>query len=161
MFAGLPGIGVGTLFYILTALWMPVREIGATLRGRSTRARWRLIAIEIVFAAGIIASIASADWILTHSFGLTGSGMGPARWIHDQIGSRAPQSILAAPLAASLLLLAAVLIVVEVSRAAMAIRRAMRGRELDRASGNRALLVGAATLQAGVNDSPVLSDPPV
>ena len=26
MFAGLPGIGVGTLFYVLTALWMPIRE---------------------------------------------------------------------------------------------------------------------------------------
>ena len=28
MFAGLPGIGVGTLFYVLAVLWMPVHEMG-------------------------------------------------------------------------------------------------------------------------------------
>ena len=29
MFAGLPGIGVGTLFYVLAALWMPIPRVAS------------------------------------------------------------------------------------------------------------------------------------
>ena len=43
MFAGLPGIGVGTLFYVLIAMWMPLRELPAIVQGRSSWARWRVI----------------------------------------------------------------------------------------------------------------------
>ena len=37
MFAGLPGIGVGTLFYVLTALWMPIPECVRLIKGTSSR----------------------------------------------------------------------------------------------------------------------------
>ena len=39
--AGLPGTGLGGLFYLLLAFWMPFAELPRTLRGRSSRARWR------------------------------------------------------------------------------------------------------------------------
>jgi hypothetical protein len=117
MFAGLPGIGVGTLFYVLTALWMPVCEFRRVLVGRSSLRRWRLIVVQFCFAVGIVASVALADrmmlWLLAG--GAPGS-VGPARFLNDRLATHAAQSILAAPIAASLLLLGGVLLVVEVMR---------------------------------------------
>ncbi len=126
MFAGLPGIGVGTLFYVLIALWMPVREIGALVAGRSSLERWRLIGTQLLFAVGIVGSIAIADRVLVWVLG-GGSprAVGPARWLNDELGMHAPQSILAAPITASLILLGAVLLVVEIARVVV---RAMKGR---------------------------------
>jgi hypothetical protein len=127
MFAGLPGIGVGTLFYVLIAIWMPFRELAFVVQGRSSWARWRLIFTQLTFAAGIIVSVALADRLLVW---LLGGGqaraVGPARWLNEQLGAHAPESILAAPIAASLILLATVLIAVEVARLAMAL---LRGRD--------------------------------
>ena len=117
MFAGLPGIGVGTLFYVLMALWMPIREVAFVVRGRSSWARWRLIATQLVFAAGIVASVAAADQLLLWTLGGgKARAMGPARWINNELGVRAPDSILAAPITASLLVLGAVLLAVQVAR---------------------------------------------
>jgi len=116
MFAGLPGIGVGTLFYVLMALWMPIREIGFVVRGRSSLARWRLIGTQLVFAAGIVASVATADHLVLRMLGGKARSVGPARWLHHELGGWAPESILAAPIMASLLLLGAVLLAVQVAR---------------------------------------------
>ena len=117
MFAGLPGIGVGTLFYVLIALWMPIREIAFVVRGTSTWARWRLIATQLVFASGIVASVAAADQLLLWMLGGgTPRAVGPARWINQELGVQAPDSVLAAPIMASLLLLGAVLLAVQLAR---------------------------------------------
>lgn len=117
MFAGLPGIGVGTLFYIVMALCMPVIEIRHLVRGTSSVARWLQIARQWCFSAAIILSIMIAERVLMVV--LTGGGprsLSPARLLNQELSSRAPQSILAAPMTASLLLLAAVLIFVEIVR---------------------------------------------
>src|SRR6188472_4657598 len=55
--AGLPGTGLGGLFYVLLALWMPMAELHATVRGRSSRARWRLVGAQFLLACGIVASV--------------------------------------------------------------------------------------------------------
>jgi hypothetical protein len=55
--AGLPGTGLGGLFYVLLALWMPVAELHATLSGRSSRARWRLVGTQFLLACGIVAAV--------------------------------------------------------------------------------------------------------
>lgn len=117
MFAGLPGIGVGTLFYVLTALWMPFRELAFLVRGESNWRRWRLIGTQFLFATGIIASIAAAErlvlwWVTDEAVG----SVGPAGWVHEHMGGYAPESILAAPIAASFLLLGLVLVLVEIAR---------------------------------------------
>jgi hypothetical protein len=117
MFAGMPGIGVGTLFYVLIAIWMPIREIAVVAQGRSSWARWRLIGVQLVYASGIIASVALADRMLLWMLGGGRSrDVGPARWLNDQLGAHAPQSILAAPIATSFILLAAVLLTVQILR---------------------------------------------
>jgi len=55
--AGLPGTGLGGLFYLVLAFWMPVAELPRTLRGRSSRARWRQIGAQFALAAGIVGAV--------------------------------------------------------------------------------------------------------
>lgn len=57
--AGLPGTGLGGLFYLLLAFWMPLAELPRTLRGESSAARWRRIGAHVALALGIVAAVAS------------------------------------------------------------------------------------------------------
>ena len=117
MFAGLPGIGVGTLFYVLIALWMPVRECGLVLNGTSSWARWRAIGVQLGNATAVVASIALAERVMLWLLGAATPGsVSPARLLNDEFSTWLPGSILAAPMTASLLLLGGVLLVVEVLR---------------------------------------------
>jgi len=43
MFAGLPGTGIGGIFYLLLTLFMPINELYLTLMGRSSKARWLFV----------------------------------------------------------------------------------------------------------------------
>jgi hypothetical protein len=124
MFAGLPGIGVGTLFYIVMALCMPVIEIRHLVRGTSSFARWQQIIKQWCFSAAIILSIMVAERVLMVIF--TGGGprsLSPARLLNQELSAHAPQSILAAPMTASLVLVAAVLLFVEIMRLIQNVRR--------------------------------------
>ena len=82
--AGLPGTGLGGLFYVLLALWMPVAELRATLRGRSSPARWRAVGAQFALACGIIAAVAGTLVIYTHlvdvpgAAGVSGRGLAMA-----------------------------------------------------------------------------------
>lgn len=57
--AGLPGTGLGGLFYLLLAFWMPLAELPRTLRGQSSRARWQRIGTQFALACGIVAAVSS------------------------------------------------------------------------------------------------------
>lgn len=117
MFAGLPGIGVGTLFYVLAAFWMPLREIPRVVRGTSSAATWRLIALQLVHAIGILVTVVIAERLLLWTLG-AGSArpFSPAALISGELTERGDVSIFAAPILASLVLLAAVLMGVEILR---------------------------------------------
>lgn len=54
MTVGLPGAGIGGLFYLLAALAMPVRETWLTLTGRSSRARWGVVLQQLALAGSIV-----------------------------------------------------------------------------------------------------------
>lgn len=60
MTAGLPGTGIGGVFYLISALLMPLFELVLTLRGKSSFARWRLVIRQLVMAAGILGGM----WVL-------------------------------------------------------------------------------------------------
>lgn len=55
--AGLPGTGLGGLFYLLLAFWMPLAELPRTLRGQSSRSRWREVGTQFALACGIVAAV--------------------------------------------------------------------------------------------------------
>lgn len=117
MFAGLPGFGVGTLFYIVVAFWMPLRELPRVFRGTSSLARWRLIVQQLFYACGVIVSIMVTERFLMWVLGQSGpQPFSPALLLSGALNERAYGSLLAAPIAASLLLLGGVLLSVELLR---------------------------------------------
>jgi hypothetical protein len=117
MFAGLPGIGVGTLLYVLLAFWMPVHEFIRLCRGQSSLERWRVVGVQFSFAVGIVASVAVADRLLWILLGAASPGsVGVATLIRDGFAARAPGSVMASPVMASILLLVGLLAAVEVLR---------------------------------------------
>lgn len=64
MNVGLPGTGMGGVFYLLTALLMPVWELIRTLRtGRIDAARWRVAGAQAALAAGILAGMWATAWV--------------------------------------------------------------------------------------------------
>jgi hypothetical protein len=117
MFAGLPGIGVGTLFYVLMAFWMPVRELPRVIQGTSSLATWKIIVRQMFYAVSIIVTVMFAERVLLAALGVSQvKPFSPATWLHGELGTHASGSILAAPIMASVLLLSLVLISVELLR---------------------------------------------
>ena len=66
MNAGLPGTGIGGLFYLVTALLMPAVEMVRTLRGRSSVARWRIVLRQVTLALGVLGGLWATAWFLKH-----------------------------------------------------------------------------------------------
>ena len=91
--AGLPGTGLGGLFYVLLALVMPLAELYRTARGRGSRERWRQAGTQFALACGIVASVAG-----TASVYLTLVGA------PSPFGVRGPTLVLAPVVLAALLL---------------------------------------------------------
>jgi len=64
MTVGLPGTGIGGVFYMLLAVYMPIREFFRMARRQTNVARWCLIGVQVGFVAGIIAGIWAEVWVL-------------------------------------------------------------------------------------------------
>ncbi len=64
MNAGIPGIGLGGLFFVLSAFLMLFIEIVRTLQGRSSLKRWRLVGRQSGLAGGIVAATVAMLWML-------------------------------------------------------------------------------------------------
>ncbi|MBI4463502.1 MAG: tetratricopeptide repeat protein [Acidobacteria bacterium] len=64
MNVGIPGTGVGGLFYLLSALWMPFCEARRAVRGRSTSSSRSVVKRQAFIAAGILAGIGAMFWLL-------------------------------------------------------------------------------------------------
>lgn len=65
MNVGLPGTGIGGLFYVMSIFAMVGYELVLTLRGRTSAARWRLVGVELVMLSGIVLMIAATGWALS------------------------------------------------------------------------------------------------
>jgi hypothetical protein len=64
MTAGLPGTGIGGIFYLLLAVYMPVCEFFKTLQGKTTLKRWEGVTLQLLFVAGILTTMWSEIWLL-------------------------------------------------------------------------------------------------
>jgi len=60
MTAGLPGTGIGGVFYLLSTLLMPIIEIIMTIRGKSSVARWMFVLRQLAMGATILGGM----WLL-------------------------------------------------------------------------------------------------
>jgi hypothetical protein len=55
--AGLPGLGLGGLFFVLSALLAPFVELIRTTRGRSSAAAWRAVGRQFALALAMVAAV--------------------------------------------------------------------------------------------------------
>ena len=85
MAAGLPGVGIGALFFIVSALLMPVFELARTLAGRGSVARWRFVGRQGAIALGIVVAIVGSMWCV----GAVAASQGPGaqQWDPPAAGS--------------------------------------------------------------------------
>lgn len=60
MTAGLPGIGIGGIFYLLSAICMPLVELINTMRGKSNLKRWKTALTQFGLSCGMI----SGFWLM-------------------------------------------------------------------------------------------------
>ena len=67
MTVGLPGAGIGGVFYMLSALAMPLREV---LRGASERpvGAWRAVFTQLALTGGILAGMGATGWLIATVF---------------------------------------------------------------------------------------------
>ena len=63
MTAGLPGTGIGGMFYLISALATPLREAYLRVRGRRSRG-WRLVVGQTALAGSIIGGLWATGWLL-------------------------------------------------------------------------------------------------
>lgn len=64
MTAGLPGVGIGGMFYLATALLMPFRSLWSVLAGRPADARWGVALRQAAIAAGILGAVWATGWVI-------------------------------------------------------------------------------------------------
>lgn len=64
MAAGLPGAGIGGLFFVLSAYFMVIVEIQRTVRGRSSWVRWRVVLRNVSIASAMVAAVTAVVWLV-------------------------------------------------------------------------------------------------
>jgi hypothetical protein len=64
MSAGMPGLGLGGLFFVLSALFAPIVELRRTAQGRSSGAAWRQVGRQFAIAATMVLVVAPlVPWV--------------------------------------------------------------------------------------------------
>jgi tetratricopeptide (TPR) repeat protein len=63
--AGIPGAGIGGLFYLGNALLMPIHELWRWSRGKSSRASRQVVRRQFAIAAGSIAAMWAMVWMIS------------------------------------------------------------------------------------------------
>ena len=68
MTAGLPGTGIGGIFYVILAAVMPVLEAGRAMRRQSSLRRFGMVAGHFALSAGIVGALWLEWWGLKVGF---------------------------------------------------------------------------------------------
>ncbi len=64
MIAGLPGTGIGGLFYLIIALFMPIREFYFKIRNKDDVKRWQIVKKHYLLTIWIILGMLITGWLL-------------------------------------------------------------------------------------------------
>ena len=118
MSAGLPGLGLGGLFFVLSALLAPFVELIRTTRGRSSIAAWRAVGRQFALALTMIAAVELTLRLLYALADATGLA-GP-------LSDRSPTVLALRPIGITLGLLACVLAAAKAMQLIATIRAARR-----------------------------------
>lgn len=76
MTVGLPGTGIGGIFYILLSVSMPIVELFKSLNRQSSFRRWGFVILQVSFVAGIFGGIWGEVWCLRQGI----------IWVQDTFG---------------------------------------------------------------------------
>ncbi len=68
MNVGLPGAGIGGIFYLLCALAMPIKEVFLTITRPGHKFRYRLIAVQLGIVTGIVAGVVAIYKLASNVF---------------------------------------------------------------------------------------------
>lgn len=68
MNVGLPGTGLGGLFYLLLAVWMPLHELWRMARGHSGMHGWKMAALQSTVAISILSALWGEGWLIKRGF---------------------------------------------------------------------------------------------
>ncbi len=63
MIAGLPGTGIGGLFYMLIALWMPVNEVINIISGHANSKNMLLVKSHLFLTLCIVIAVIVTGWL--------------------------------------------------------------------------------------------------
>jgi len=126
MTAGLPGVGIGGIFYLASAIMMPFRSLYAMVTGRAHEARWRVALYQAAIAAGILGAL----WVTGLALGWIIGTVFPHAMITAAVGD-APAHVRNVVRTSALLLsfgtLAVVLLFVQILRVALPVRPTEQG----------------------------------
>lgn len=114
MTAGLPGAGIGGLFYLAATITLPFRSLWRRVTGRPDLIPWRHQVHNVAMAVGIIAGLWVAGWLL--GFVVPDEMLKPGIAAHAGARASLRTVIPAATFAAAIGTLAMVLAAVEVAR---------------------------------------------
>ena len=64
MTVGIPGAGIGGLFYLTGALLAPARELGRAIAGDPRPRQWALVLRQFAIAASILGGMAATGWMI-------------------------------------------------------------------------------------------------
>jgi hypothetical protein len=65
MTVGIPGTGIGGIFYLMLTMFMPLRELWLMVKGRSGMKRWVTVVSMFSLSACIVAALWGEAWLLT------------------------------------------------------------------------------------------------
>jgi hypothetical protein len=116
--SGLPGLGLGGLFFILLALLAPFVELIRTTRGRSSVAAWRAVGRQFALALTMVAAVELTLRLLYALADATG--------LAEPLSDRSPTVLALRPIGITLGLLACVLAAAKAMQLIATIR--IRGR---------------------------------
>lgn len=68
MNVGLPGAGIGGLFYLICTVFMPFKEVYLTITNLEHKFRYRLIFTQLGIVGGIVAGIVIIYKLVSHLF---------------------------------------------------------------------------------------------
>lgn len=64
MIVGVPGTGIGGIYYLLMAALMPLKELGKLAQGRSSLRTWLFIARQLSLLGAIVGAMAFTQYAL-------------------------------------------------------------------------------------------------
>jgi tetratricopeptide (TPR) repeat protein len=122
MTVGLPGAGIGGIFYLLSALWMPfhalsiriMQVLGFSVAEGRRAPSWNLIGRQFVIALAIIAGLWTTGWALAELLIAHPTALGQMQT--GEIGKRLPNVLRVGAIVISFGTLAIVLAIVQVAR---------------------------------------------